>query len=178
MLMPDDRQQEEVQIFARLQRGEPDHFETLLRRKDGKLLNISLTISPVRDRQGRIIGGSKIARDITDRKNMEEALRKSEERLRLAIKATNDAIWDLDLKAGAVSWNDTYSMLYGRPETADSWQFWIDRIHPEDRARTVDGFQAAMNSGESSWSKEYASARGREMGLHLRPCLHCARRVR
>jgi PAS domain S-box-containing protein len=94
--------------------------------------------------------------DITDRKNMEEAVRKSEERLRLAIKATNDAIWDLDLKAGTVSWNDTYSALYGRPpETADSWQFWIDHIHPEERARTVDSLQSALHSGESSWSSEY-----------------------
>jgi PAS domain S-box-containing protein len=93
--------------------------------------------------------------DITDRKNIEEALRKSEERLRLAITATNDAIWDLDLKAGSVSGNDIYSTLYGRPETEDSWQFWIDRIHPEDCARTVDGFQAALNGGASSWSGEY-----------------------
>src|SRR5262249_38956237 len=93
--------------------------------------------------------------DVTDRKQMEEALRRSEERLRLAIKATNDAIWDIDLKAGTVSWNDTYSVLYGRPETADSWRFWIDRIHPEDRARTVDEFQAAIAGGASSWSCEY-----------------------
>jgi PAS domain S-box-containing protein len=75
MLIPEDRQEEEVQILARLQHGEPvDHFETLRRRKDGKLLNISLTISPVRDRQGRIIGGSKIARDITEAKRAEEAI--------------------------------------------------------------------------------------------------------
>src|SRR6516165_9277460 len=76
MLMPDDRQEEEVQIFARLRRGEPvDHFETVRRRKDGKLLNVSLTISPVRDRQGRIIGGSKIARDITEGKRAEEVIK-------------------------------------------------------------------------------------------------------
>src|SRR5215471_5359628 len=75
MLIPDDRQKEEVQILARLQRGEPvDHLETIRRRKDGKLLNISLTISPVRDRQGRIIGGSKIARDITEGRRAEEAI--------------------------------------------------------------------------------------------------------
>jgi PAS domain-containing protein len=85
----------------------------------------------------------------------ETALRSSEERLRLATKATNDAIWDIDLKAGTVSWNDTYSALYGRPEAADSWQFWIDRIHLEDRARTVDDFLAALGSGASSWSAEY-----------------------
>jgi PAS domain S-box-containing protein len=93
--------------------------------------------------------------DVTDRKNMEEALRKSEERFRLATMATNDAIWDIDLKAGTVSWNDTYSMLYGRPENADSWQFWIDRIHPDDRARTVDAFRAALDRGAASWSAQY-----------------------
>jgi PAS domain S-box-containing protein len=94
--------------------------------------------------------------DITDRKNMEEALRESEERLRLATTATNDAIWDIDLKSGTVSWNDTYSALYGRPpETSDSWQWWIDRIHPEDRERTVNYLRAAIASGASSWTCEY-----------------------
>jgi PAS domain S-box-containing protein len=85
----------------------------------------------------------------------EAALRSSEERLRLATKATNDAIWDMDLKTGSISWNDTYSVLYGRPDTADSWQFWIDRIHPEDRRRIVDGFEAAIAVDASSWSAEY-----------------------
>jgi PAS domain S-box-containing protein len=85
----------------------------------------------------------------------EAALRSSEERLRLATKATNDAIWDFDLKAGTVSWNDTYSGLYGRPDSAEPWKFWIDRIHPEDRTRTVDGFQAVIADGASSWCAEY-----------------------
>jgi PAS domain S-box-containing protein len=97
----------------------------------------------------------KLEREIAERLRAEEALRANEERLRLAIKATNDAIWDIDLKAATVSWNDTYSVLYGPPETADSWQFWIDRIHPQDRTRTVDGFQAALAGGASSWSAEY-----------------------
>ena len=56
-------------------------------------------------------------------------------RFRLAIAATNDAIWDVDLKTGTVSWNETYSTLYGRPpETSDSLQWWIDRIRDEDAA--------------------------------------------
>ena len=93
--------------------------------------------------------------DVTDRKNMEEALRKSEERLRLATKATNDAIWDIDLKAGTVSWNDTYSVLYGRPDTA-GFMAVLDRSHPPRRPRTNRrGFQAAIASGASSWSAEY-----------------------
>jgi PAS domain S-box-containing protein len=94
--------------------------------------------------------------DISDRKRVEESLRQSEERFRLAIKATNDAIWDIDLKTGVVSWNDTYSTVYGRPpETLNSWQWWIDCIHPDDRERTVGTLRAAISSGASSWTSEY-----------------------
>jgi PAS domain S-box-containing protein len=96
-----------------------------------------------------------LATSLRHRKRSEAALRSSEERLRLATKATNDAIWDFDLKARTLSWNDTYSELYGRPDPADSWKYWIARIHPEDFTRTVDGFQAAIAGGASSWSAEY-----------------------
>ena len=69
MLIPPDRQDEEPSILARLRRGERvDHFETIRVRKDGDLINISLTISPVKDGDGRVVGASKIARDITERK--------------------------------------------------------------------------------------------------------------
>lgn len=72
ILIPDDRQNEEPRILARLRRGERvDHFETVRRHKDGSLVDISLTISPVRNDHGDIIGASKIARDITDRKGAE-----------------------------------------------------------------------------------------------------------
>lgn len=75
ILIPEDRQDEEPKILSRLRRGERvDHFETIRRRKDGTLLDISLTISPVRDAQGRIIGASKIARDVSDRKRIEKAI--------------------------------------------------------------------------------------------------------
>jgi PAS domain S-box-containing protein len=75
MLIPQDRIDEEPDILGRLQRGERvDHFETIRKRKDGVLLNISLTISPVKDAQGRVIGASKVARDITERKRQEQAL--------------------------------------------------------------------------------------------------------
>lgn len=75
LLIPADRQDEEPQILARLRSGERvDHFETVRRHKDGTLLDISLVISPVRDSQGVIIGASKIARDIRDRKRTEKAI--------------------------------------------------------------------------------------------------------
>jgi len=83
LIIPQDRQQEESEILRRIRSGERvDHFETVRRRKDGTLLDISLTISPVRDERGRIIGASKVARDITERKHAEADLRKSEEQFR------------------------------------------------------------------------------------------------
>lgn len=75
LLIPADREAEEAEILARLRRGERvEHFETVRRRKDGVLLDISLTISPVKDAGGRIIGASKIARDISGRKRAERAI--------------------------------------------------------------------------------------------------------
>jgi PAS domain S-box-containing protein len=79
IVIPADRLQEEPAILARIRAGElVDHLETVRRRKDGALIDISLTISPVRDSEGRIIGASKIARDISDRKRAESALRQNE----------------------------------------------------------------------------------------------------
>src|SRR6188768_4024424 len=75
MLIPDERQAEEDEILARLRRGEYiEHYETVRLTKDGRLLDVSLSISPVRDSSGRVIGASKIARDISARKRVEDAL--------------------------------------------------------------------------------------------------------
>jgi PAS domain S-box-containing protein len=75
LLIPADRQNEEPNILAKLRKGERvDHFETKRRRKDGTLIDISLTISPVKDARGTIIGASKIARDITDQIRSQQEL--------------------------------------------------------------------------------------------------------
>jgi len=73
ILIPPERQDEEPAILDRLRRGERiDHYETVRQRKDCGLLNISLTVSPIRNAQGKIVGASKIARDITERKRSHE----------------------------------------------------------------------------------------------------------
>jgi PAS domain S-box-containing protein len=73
ILIPPDRQDEETDILERIRRGERiDHYETVRRRKDGSPVEISLTVSPVRDAAGRVTGASKIARDITERRRSEE----------------------------------------------------------------------------------------------------------
>ena len=81
-LFPADRLLEEDVILERIRRGERvDHFETVRRCKDGRQIDVSVTISPVRDVSGRIVGASKIARDITDKKRAEAALRDLNDRL-------------------------------------------------------------------------------------------------
>lgn len=87
ILIPWDRQEEEPDILARLRRGERiDHFETIRIRKDGTHRHVSLTISPVKDGDGRIVGASKVARDVTERVLHEKALRDAN----IALKRANN----------------------------------------------------------------------------------------
>ncbi len=110
LIVPEDRLDEEAKILERLKRGERiDHFETLRQRKDGRLLSLSLTISPVKDDAGRIIGASKVARDITERKEIERALT---ERARL-LDLSSDAIMVRDSADRITYWNRSACDLYG-----------------------------------------------------------------
>lgn len=89
LIIPKNRWSEENDVLARLRRGERvDHFETVRQRKDGSLVDVSITVSPVRDGSGRIVGASKIARDITERRRIEE---EREELLARAQRARADA---------------------------------------------------------------------------------------
>jgi PAS domain S-box-containing protein len=85
LLIPPERLHEEQDILARIRRGERvEHYETVRVAKDGRRLDISLTVSPIRDHVGRVIGASKVARDVTEKKRAENTLRESEERYRRA----------------------------------------------------------------------------------------------
>ena len=122
MLIPPDRQQEEPEILARLKRGERvDHFETVRVSKDGSLLEISLTISPIKDATGQVIGASKIARDITERKQAEEALRASEERYRTLFDFDPVAVYSCDASGVIQHFNRRAAELWGRePASGDT----------------------------------------------------------
>ncbi len=86
ILMPPERIHEEPGILARIRAGKSvEHYETVWRRKDGTLLNMSLTVSPIKDEHGRITGASKVARDITDRKRQEAELRRWKDELEIRV---------------------------------------------------------------------------------------------
>lgn len=114
ILIPQDRQHEEPQIIAKLSAGERiEHYETIRRRKDGTLIDISLTVSPIRDAQGRVVGASKIARDVTERKRTEAALREETRRLEI-LQSTGKALASqLELQSLLQSVTDAATELSG-----------------------------------------------------------------
>jgi len=136
ILMPPDRQHEELEILARIRRGERvDHYETVRRRKDGTLVDISLTVSPIIDDQGRIIGASKIARDVTERKLAEAKLRDSERQLQELIAAIPAAIYTTDVEGRITYFNQAAVDLAGRtPKIGDNeWCVTWKLYHPDGR---------------------------------------------
>ncbi len=110
MIIPPNRRGEETEFLARLRAGQRiDHFDTVRQRKDGGFLSVSLTISPVRDSTGRVVGASKVARDISERKQVEQTLA---ERARL-LDLSSDAIMVRDAADRITYWNKSASDLYG-----------------------------------------------------------------
>src|SRR5204862_156663 len=95
MLIPAERQDEELGILAKLRQGQRiDHYETVRQRKDGTLLDVSLTVSPLRDASGRIVGASKIARDITELRKAREALAQSHQELEKRVAERTKSLTD------------------------------------------------------------------------------------
>jgi PAS domain S-box-containing protein len=151
MLIPVDRQAEEADILSRLQRGERiDHFETIRRHKDGRYLEISLTVSPVRDQVGRIIGLSKVARDVTARKQAELALRESEGKFRALASHAPVGIFQTGRNGENVFVNESWCAMAGLTPEEARGDAWTTAIHPEDRQRILAGWKAATEAGRES----------------------------
>ncbi len=150
-LTPDDRIDEMPKILDRIRRGERvDHYETVRRAKSGRLLNISLTVSPVHDGNGRIIGASKVARDITEQRLASEALRQSETRLNLALEAGGMGAWEWDIGAGRVTWSPQLEAIHGLPAGTFGGTFedYQRDMHPEDRDRVLIAIREALEKRE------------------------------
>ena len=100
--------------------------------------------------------------DISERRRVQEELRQSETRYRLATQATHDIVWDWNVGNGQVQWSESLPPLTGhtlaRLETSIDW--WAEHIHSEDRQRVVSGIQASLDGGEAHWADEYRFRRG------------------
>jgi PAS domain S-box-containing protein len=131
-LIPKDRHDEEQEILRRVRDGESlDHYETVRCRKDGRLIDVSLTISPIKNPKGEIVGVSKIARDITDQKQTERRLAEQARLLNL----TNDSIIVRDQQDRIIYWNRGAEEMYGFPANEALGKITHDLLqtaHPEN----------------------------------------------
>lgn len=110
-LLPPDRLNEEQQILARLQRGERvDHFNSVRMRRDGGLIHVSLTISPIRDEEGRVIGASKIARDITALRVAQEKLEAHATELESKVRERTARLQEMVAELEAFSYSLSHDM--------------------------------------------------------------------
>ena len=98
-----------------------------------------------------------LAQERETRQTVENSLQKTEERLSLVLRATTDAIYECDLEQGFIGSNAAYDQLFGkRPEsTANSWEWWIEHLHPDDREKVVASFQEALAGTGDRWVAEY-----------------------
>lgn len=132
-LIPPDRQGEEDQILSRIIKGERvRHFVTVRTRKDGFPIAVSVTVSPIKNGAGVIIGASHVARDITDQKRMELALQRSEGRLRQMADSMPTIVWTARADGSIDYHNRRWYEFIGVDETLEQDRDWAARLHPED----------------------------------------------
>jgi len=149
LIVPWERRSEEEDILRRLARGERvDHFETVRRRKDGTYLDVSLTISPIRNAAGRIIGASNVARDVSERKRIEGALRESEERFRAIVETTPECVKLVSADGTLLHMNSPGLQMVGARSADEVVSKSVyDLIAPEDRDRFI-AFNESICRGE------------------------------
>ncbi len=114
-------------------------------------------LEPLRSPEGRIIGTAGVAFDVTERKHSEESLHRSEERFQLLGRATNDIVWDWDLKTDGMWINENLTTVFGYSaedvEPTGAW--WEKHLHPEDRPQVTSSIAQLVQSGETAWTAEY-----------------------
>ena len=135
-LISAEHQPQENEILQRVKLGQTlKQFETVRRTKDGKLIDVSVTASPILDAGGKVVGVSKVARDITAQKLAVQALRETEELMRLATEATSIGIWEWNLISNQVRWDAQMFRIYGITPTPGGfvpYNVWSGSVLPED----------------------------------------------
>ena len=158
LLEPPSRPNEFAKVLSTVAAGKRiQQLDGLRQRKDGSLVEVSSSIFPITGQDGTIIGGSSIVRDITNRRQMEEALRRSEERFRLVALATKDVLWDWEIGSGKIWRSETFWERFGYPpkDSEPDMAGWKDLLHPEDRDRVWNSFQTAFLRRSDSYEIEY-----------------------
>jgi PAS domain S-box-containing protein len=161
MIIPPDRHAEEDAVLARIRAGQPvAHFETVRQRKNGWLIPISLSVSPIYDDDGRVIGASKIARDISDRKRAEAAAR----RLAAMVESSDDAIITKSLNSIITSWNPAAERMFGFSEAEAVGQS-VRMLIPDELQHEEDTVLARIRAGGTV--DHYETIRQRKDGTRL-----------
>jgi PAS domain S-box-containing protein len=160
MLFPKDRVNDEADILARIRRGESvEHFETVRVRQDGVAIDVSVTISPIRDGSSVIVGASTIARDITDRKQSEAARQFAEERYRRFVERTAAGVLRNTLDGRILESNDAMVRMLGYESRAEFLSRPHPEIHyvnPEERRLLVERLKehGALNNYEACFQRK------------------------
>jgi PAS domain S-box-containing protein len=161
IIIPPELQAQETDILRRLRSGERiEHFETVRITKTGERVLVSLTVSPVRDSTGRIVGASKIARDVTRIRQIEQALRDSEQRMRFCLEAANIGTWDWDIESGSVHWSENMETINGLLPGSFGGTFaaCLQGVHEEDRQGVSEALERALK-GDGECHLEYRQLR-------------------
>ncbi len=158
-LHPDDRARAAAEVAAALDPAGPRTLDTEYRTigiADGIERHVSTHGLAFFDGETpvRLIGA---VLDVTADRQAQQRLAQAEERLRLAVRATNDAIWDWDLVTDSIHWNEALATAYGHSGDAvgPDGGWWIDQIHPEDRDRVAHGIHAVIDGDASDWTDTY-----------------------
>lgn len=147
ILVPPELHDEERYLLRRLRAGEHvEHYETVRVTKGGQRVVVSLTLSPVTDSAGKIIGFSKIARDITDQKRAEQVLRESEERFRLVANTAPVLIWMSGVDKLCNFFNQCWLDFTGRSLAEEVGEGWVSGVHPEDVERCLKAYSASFDA--------------------------------
>ena len=143
-LIPADYRDRENEVLTKIQRGERiEHYDTKRLRKNGTLIDVSMSVSPIKDETGNIIGASKIARNIADRKQAEAALRQSEERWELSVRGNNDGIWDWNVQTNEIFLSSRSKEILGYEdhELQNIVDEWANLVHPDDLGWVMQAIQ-------------------------------------
>jgi PAS domain S-box-containing protein len=148
-LLPADRQEEEDQILARIRSGERlKPFYTKRLHKDGHLLDVEVSVSPVRDSGGRIIGASKLARDVGEYLRVQQAVRESEERFRTLAENISQFAWMAEPDGHIFWFNKRWYEFTGFSDDDSMDGQGRQVVHPDHRESVVDTYNRAIAAGE------------------------------